>query len=124
PRPSGITTTSAASTNGTIRIRRDAGAAPLCSRFGRREQAAPCEVETNVIALLVPACVFHEQGDLDAVVDVELVEQAGDVGLDRRDEEVQSCGDLGVGLAAADGEGDVVLAWAERCHAVAGAVGA
>src|SRR4051812_13810679 len=89
-----------------------------------REQAIPCEVETNVIALLVPACVFHEQGDLDAVVDVELVEQAGDVGLDRRDGDVQSSGDLGVGLAAADGEGDVVLAWAELCHAVAGAVGA
>ena len=77
-----------------------------------------------MIALLVPACVFHEQGDLDAVVDVELVEQAGDVGLDRRDGEVQSCGDLGVGVAAADGEGDVVLAWAERGHAVAGVVGA
>jgi hypothetical protein len=29
----------------------------------------------------VPARVLHEQGDLDAVVDVELVEQAGDVAL-------------------------------------------
>src|SRR3954463_14875280 len=100
------------------------GPALATGELGRREQAIPCEVETNVIALLVPACVFHEQGDLDAVVDVELVEQAGDVGLDRRDGEMQSCGDLGVGLATADGKGDVVLAWAELCHAVAGAVGA
>src|SRR4051794_41015898 len=81
------------------------GAGSSDRELGPREQAIPCEVETNVIALRVPACVFHEQGDLDAVVDVELVEQAGDVGLDRRDGEVQSCGDLGVGLAAADGEG-------------------
>ena len=57
---------------------------------------------------------LHEQGDLDAVVDLELVEQAGDVGLDGRDGEVQRGGDLGVGLAAADGEGDVALARAER----------
>src|SRR6478609_970966 len=64
---------------------------------------------------LVPARGLHEQGDLDAVVDVELVEQAGDVGLDRRDGEVQRRGDLGVGEAAADGKGDIVLAWAERC---------
>ena len=67
---------------------------------------------------------LHEQGDLDAVVDVELVEEAGDVGLDRGDGEEQRRGDLGVGVAAADSEGDVVLAWAERGHAVAGVVGA
>ena len=36
----------------------------------RREQAIPCEVETNLVDLLVPARVVHEQGDLDAVVDV------------------------------------------------------
>src|SRR3954447_23570773 len=78
------------------------------------------EGETNVVALPVPACVFHEQGDLDAVVDVELVEQAGDVGLDRRDGEVQSGSDLGIGLAAADGAGDIVLAWAQGGHEVAG----
>ena len=36
----------------------------------RREQAIPCEVETNLVDLLVPARVLHEQGDLDAVVDV------------------------------------------------------
>jgi len=54
----------------------------------------------------VTARDLHEQGDLDAVVDLELVEEAGDVGLDRRDGEVQRGGDLGVGVAAADGEGD------------------
>ena len=52
---------------------------------------------------LVLARGLHEQGDLDAVVDVELVEEAGDVGLDRGDGEVQRRGDLGVGLAPADG---------------------
>src|SRR4051812_18653264 len=78
----------------------------------------------SVVDLLMPARVLHEQGDLDAVVNVELVEQAGDVGLDRRDGEVQSCSDLRVRLAAADGERDVVLAWAERGHAVAGVGGA
>src|SRR4029450_7535842 len=72
---------------------------------------------------LVLARGLHEQGDLDAVVDVELVEQAGDVGLDRRDGEVQRRGDLGVGVAAADGEGDIPLAWAERGQPVAGLLG-
>ena len=52
---------------------------------------------------LVLARGLHEQGDLDAVVDVELVEEAGDVGLDGGDGEVQRRGDLGVGLAPADG---------------------
>src|SRR3954468_20198307 len=67
---------------------------------------------------LVLARVLHEQGDLDAVVDVELVEQAGDVGLDRWDGEVQGGRDLRIRVAAADGEGDIVLAWAERSHEV------
>src|SRR5215212_12208439 len=66
----------------------------------------PATGPESMVDLLAPARVLHEQGDLDAVVDVQLVEQAGDVGLDRRDREVQSCGDLGVGVAAADGEGD------------------
>jgi hypothetical protein len=30
----------------------------------------PCGVETNLVDLLVPARVLHEEGDLDAVVDV------------------------------------------------------
>lgn len=50
--------------------------------------------------------------------DFELVEEAGDVGLDGRDGELQCGGDLGVGAAAADGEGDVALARAERGQAV------
>src|SRR3954453_18447171 len=44
------------------------------SQCHERDCRFSCEVETNVVALLVPACVVHEQGDLDAVVDVELVE--------------------------------------------------
>ena len=51
--------------------------------------------------LLVLARGLHEQGDLDAVVDLELVEESGDMALDRRDGEVQRRGDLGVALAAA-----------------------
>ena len=46
------------------------------------------------------------------------------LGLDGGDGEGQRRGDLGVGLAPADGEGDIPLAWAERGHAVAGVVGA
>jgi hypothetical protein len=34
------------------------------------QRSYPCEVETNLVDLLVPARVLHEQGDLDAVVDV------------------------------------------------------
>src|SRR5215210_5198064 len=67
---------------------------------------------------------LHEQGDLDAVVDVELVEEAGDVGLDGGDGEVQRRGDLGVGLAAADGEGDIALARAQCRQSLAGLLGA
>ena len=67
---------------------------------------------------------LHEQGDLDAVVDVELVEEPGDVGLHRGDGEVQRGRDLGVRLAAANGEGDIALAWAERREPVAGMLGA
>jgi hypothetical protein len=47
---------------------------------------------------------LREHGDLDAIVDLELVEQAGDVALDGRDGEVQRRGGVGVCLAAADGE--------------------
>jgi hypothetical protein len=65
-----------------------------------------------VVDLLVTARVVYEEGDLDAVVDAELVEQAGHVCLDGRDGEMQSGRDLGIGLATADGEGDIVLAWA------------
>jgi len=36
----------------------------------RGNQAVACEVETNLVDPLVPARVLHEQGDLDAVVDV------------------------------------------------------
>src|SRR3954454_13989453 len=61
-------------------------------------------------ALLALPRRLHEQGDLDAVVDLELVEETGDMALDRGDGEVQSRGDLGVAVAAPDGERDVALA--------------
>src|SRR3954465_12018466 len=73
---------------------------------------------------LVLARDLHEQGDLDAVVDLELVEETGDMALDRRDGEVQRRGDLGVAVAEADGERDVALAWTERRQSVAGMLAA
>ncbi len=42
----------------------------IASRDSAGNTAIPCEVETNLVDLLVPARVLHEQGDLDAVVDV------------------------------------------------------
>ena len=36
----------------------------------RRSELDRLRVETNLVDLLVPARVLHEQGDLDAVVDV------------------------------------------------------
>jgi hypothetical protein len=61
---------------------------------------------------VLPAGFLEEQDDLDAVVDLELVEQAGDVALDRRDGEVQRRGDVGVGLVAGRSRG--------RCRARVG----
>lgn len=63
-----------------------------------------------VTSRLVQARFLNKQGDLDAVVDLELVEEARDVGLDGRDGEVQRGGDFGVGVAAADGQGNLVFA--------------
>jgi hypothetical protein len=57
---------------------------------------------------------LHEQGDLDAVVDLELVQQPGDVSLDRGDREEERRGDLRVAEAPTDRQGDIALAWAER----------
>src|SRR2546423_13995687 len=54
---------------------------------------------------LVLARVLHEQGDLDAVVDVELVEQAGDGGLDRGGGGGQRRGGLRGCVGAARGGG-------------------
>src|SRR3981081_3443426 len=39
-------------------------------RSGRSTRGSIPSVETNLVDLLVPARVVHEQGDLDAVVDV------------------------------------------------------
>lgn len=44
-----------------------------------------------------------EQGDLDAVVDLELVEELGDVAFDRRGGEVQRRGALSRGGAGRGG---------------------
>ena len=82
----------------------------------------PAPQEPTGADFLVNARVVYEEGDLDAVVDAELVEQAGHMGLDRRDGEVQSGRDLSISVAAADGEGDIELAWAQGGHEVAGVV--
>jgi hypothetical protein len=51
-----------------------------------------------------------QQGDLDAVVEVELGEDGRDVGLDGGDAEVEHGPDLGVGPALADRDGDLAFA--------------
>src|SRR5215208_7283939 len=96
--------------------------ATSCLHAGGAPPAAPAETAALMgerhsdpsATLLVLARGLHEQGDLDAVVDLELVEESGDMALDRRDGEVQRRGDLGVAVAEADGERDVALARAER----------
>src|SRR3954469_3708232 len=95
---------------------------------GRLQRSLPHPWASDTLirsaTLLVLARGLHEQGDLDAVVDLELVEESGDMALDRRDGEVQRRGDLGVAVAEADGERDVALARAERRQSVAGILGA
>jgi hypothetical protein len=55
-----------------------------------------------------------QQGDLDAVVEVELGEDGRDVGLDGGDAEVEHRPDLGVGPALADRDGDLAFAFVEQ----------
>ena len=69
-----------------------------------------------------PARVADEEGDLDAVVDLELVQQAGDVGLDGRHAQVQPLRDGRVGVTLADGERHLQLARAERLQPLLRAV--
>lgn len=75
-------------------------------------------------AVLQQPSVVRRQGDLHAVVEVELGEDAGDAGLDGGHAHEQFGGDPGVGESAADGDGDGDLA--DRCgpfQQVRGAVG-
>jgi hypothetical protein len=52
-----------------------------------------------------------EQGDLDAVVESELLKEARDVSLHRGDAHVELAADFGVGLAAADRDCDLAFAF-------------
>ena len=56
------------------------------------------------------AGLVGEDDRLDAVAEVELVEHAGDVGLDRERRDDELFGDLGVGEAARDEHEDLALA--------------
>src|SRR6516162_11442507 len=59
------------------------------------------------------AGVVGEQGDLDAVVESQLLEQARDGRLNRGDAHVELAADFGVGLAASDRDGDLAFAFGE-----------
>ncbi|MCO5556220.1 hypothetical protein L7F22_009766 [Adiantum nelumboides] len=61
--------------------------------------------------------VADEQRDLHPVVQTQLAQQPGHVGLHRRHRHVQLGGDVGVGAAAGDGLGDVALAVGEPVEA-------
>ena len=56
--------------------------------------------------------------DLHAVAHLKLVEEVADVGLDRRDAQIESGGDLRVGQSAADRERDLVLAFGQPAEPV------
>jgi hypothetical protein len=53
-------------------------------------------------------------GDLDAIACVEFAHEAGEVGLDGADADVELVGDLAVGLAAGDRQQDLFLPAGER----------
>jgi hypothetical protein len=66
------------------------------------------------------AGVVGKQGDLDAVVELELLEHARDVRLDRCDAHVELAADLGVGLTQPKRDGDLALAFGEPVELLAG----
>src|SRR5215469_6742951 len=66
------------------------------------------------------AGVVREQGDLYAVVEFELLEEARDVRLHCGDAHVELAADFGVGLAAPDRDGDLALAFGEAVELLAG----
>src|SRR5690349_20774392 len=68
--------------------------------------------------------VVGEQGDLDAVVEVELLEEARDVRLHGGDAHVELATDFGVGLAASDRDGDLALTFGEAVELFAGTTAA
>jgi hypothetical protein len=55
-----------------------------------------------------------EQGDLDAIVEFEFLEEARDVRLHGCDARVEVAADVGVGLAVSDGDGDLAFAFGEE----------
>jgi hypothetical protein len=66
------------------------------------------------------AGVMGEQGDLDAVVEPELLEHARDVRIDGGDAHLELAADLGVGLAEPDPDGDLALAVSETVELLPG----
>src|SRR5207248_1199024 len=63
--------------------------------------------------------VVGEQRDLDAVVELELLEHTRDVCLDGRDAHVELAADLGVRLALPDRDGDLALAFGQAVELLA-----
>src|SRR6266511_4706825 len=63
--------------------------------------------------------VVGQQGDLDAIVELELLEHARDVCLDGRDAHVELAADLGVRLTLPDRDGDLALAFGEAVELLA-----
>jgi hypothetical protein len=91
----------------------------VCPPSGGEGEAIGRPAPASTRAAAAGPRVLHEQGDLDAAVERELRQQAGDVRLDRRDADVQLGRDLRVRAAPADGERDLVLACAESREALA-----
>src|SRR6478609_9770714 len=65
--------------------------------------------------------VVREQRDLDAIVELELLEHTRDMGLHRRDAHVELAADLRVRLAEPDGDGNLALALCQSVELLAGA---
>src|SRR5881398_3800113 len=63
--------------------------------------------------------VVGEQRDLDAIVELELLEHARDVCLDGRDAHVELAADLRVRLALPDRDGDFALAFGQAVELLA-----
>jgi ABC-2 type transport system permease protein len=96
------------------------GAAAAASRRPAAPEPSPVSA-TRSLRVVEEAGVVGQKGDLDPVVEVELGQDARDVGLDRGDAEVEDGPDLGVGAALADGHGDLPLAVVEQGQAFPGA---
>lgn len=67
---------------------------------------------------------MREQGDLDAVVEFELFEEARDVRLHCGEAHVEVAADFGVRLAASDRDGDLAFPFGEAVELLAGVAAA